>query len=74
MTPYRGSNALTGGAGNVALLTKIDGSDTQRKLTVWSRDVGEYELIVNYNPVTHYYDKPDPMDTLPEENRVVWGY
>ena len=68
-----GSNALTGGAGNVVLLTKIDGSDTQRKLTVWSRDVGEYELIVNYNLVTHYYDKPDPMDTIPEENRVVLG-
>ena len=68
-----GSNALTGGAANVGLLTKIDGSDTQRKLTVWSRDVGEYDLIVDYNPVTHFYHKPDPMDTIPEENRVVLG-
>ena len=66
-----GSNALTGGAGNVALLTYIDGNDTQRKLTVWSRDVGEYELIVNYNSATHYYDKPHPMDTLPEEHREI---
>ena len=66
-----GSNALTGGAGNVALLTKVDGSDTQRKLTVWSRDVGEYELIVDYNLDTHFYHKPDPMDTIPEEHRDV---
>ena len=66
-----GSNALTGGAANVGLLTKIDGSDTQRKLTVWSRDVGEYDLIVDYNPVTHFYHKPDPMDTIPEEHRDI---
>ena len=68
-----GSNALTGGAANAGLLTKIKDSDTQRKLTVWSRDVGEYDLIVEYNPVTHFYHKPDPMDTIPEENRVVLG-
>ena len=35
-----GSNALAANAGAVALLSKVDGSDTQRKLTVWSRDVG----------------------------------
>ena len=66
-----GSNALAANAGAVALLSKVDGNDTQRKLTVWSRDVGEYELIVNYNPVTHFYDKPEPMDTIPELNRDV---
>ena len=66
-----GSNALTGGAGNVGLLTKVDGSDTQRKLTVWSRDVGEYELIVDYNLDTHFYHKPHPLDTISEEHRDV---
>ena len=66
-----GSNALTGGAGNVALLTKIDGNDTQRKLTVWSRDVGEYEMILDYNLVTHFYHKPDLLDTIPEEHREI---
>ena len=66
-----GSNALAANAGAVALLSKIDGNDTQRKLTVWSRDVGEYELIVNYNPVSHFYDRPDPMDTIPEDKRIV---
>ena len=66
-----GSNALAANAGAVALLSKVDGNDTQRKLTVWSRDVGEYELIVDYNPVTHFYHKPDPMDTIPELNRDV---
>ena len=66
-----GSNALAANAGAVALLSKVDGSDTQRKLTVWSRDVGEYELIVDFNPVTHFYVKPDPMDTIPEDNRNV---
>ena len=66
-----GSNALAANAGAVALLSKIDGNDTQRKLTVWSRDVGEYELIVDYNPVTHFYHKPDPMDTIPKENREI---
>ena len=34
-----GSNALAANAGAVALLSKIDGNDAQRKLTVWSRDV-----------------------------------
>ena len=58
-----GSNALAANAGAVALLSKVDGNDTQRKLTVWSRDVGEYELIVDYNPVTHFYDKPEPLWT-----------
>ena len=66
-----GSNALAANAGAVALLSKIDGNDTQRKLTVWSRSVGEYELIVDYNPVTHFYHKPDPMDTIPKENREI---
>ena len=66
-----GSNALTGGAGTVALLTKIDGQATQRKLTVWSRDVGEYELILDYNLDTHYYHKPDLMDTIPGEHLEV---
>ena len=32
-----GSNALAANAGAVALLSKIDGNDTQRKLTVWSK-------------------------------------
>ena len=66
-----GSNALAANAGAVALLSKVDGNDTQRKLTVWSRDVGEYELIVDYNPVTHFYDKPAPMDTIPGEHREI---
>ena len=66
-----GSNALAANAGAVALLSKVDGNDTQRKLTVWSRDVGEYELIVNYNPVTHFYDKPSPLDTIPGEHREI---
>ena len=66
-----GSNALAANAGAVALLSKVDGNDTQRKLTVWSRDVGEYELIVNYNPVTHFYHKPEPMDTIPGEHREI---
>ena len=68
-----GSNALAANAGAVALLSKVEGNDTQRKLTVWSRDVGEYELIVEFNPVTHFYHKPDAMDTIPEDNRVVLG-
>ena len=31
----------------------------------------EYELIVDYNPVTHFYDKPAPMDTIPGEHREI---
>ena len=66
-----GSNALAANAGAVALLSLIKGNETQRKLTVWSRDVGEYELILDYNLDTHYYHKPDPLDTVPEEHREV---
>ena len=66
-----GSNALAANAGAVALLSLIDGNETQRKLTVWSRDVGEYELILDYNLDTHYYHRPSPMDTIPEEHREI---
>ena len=66
-----GSNALAANAGAVALLSKIKDEETQRKLTVWSRDVGEYELILDYNLDTHYYHKPDLMDTIPGEHLEV---
>ena len=66
-----GSNALAANAGAVALLSLIKDNETQRKLTVWSRDIGEYELLLDYNLVTHYYHKPDLMDTIPGEHLEV---
>ena len=66
-----GSNALAANAGAVVLLSKIKDNETQRKLTVWSRDIGEYELLLDYNLDTHYYHKPEPLDTIPGEHREV---
>ena len=33
--------------------------------------MGEYELTVEYNPLTRFYFTPDPLDTIPQEHREV---